>query len=287
MKMAVQGTEPPRSSTGPGGKGEHADGKGGKAWLKKNKLLAGAMGIGGVLLLAAHKGKGGGIEGEAAALANRQAEENERAAAEAGSIIPAATPPARAGAGEGSEGVGSGGIASSPAEAVEKAASEVSSAVEKNTAAIETEGGKDAVNQESGTTTKASAKPKAKKPVRKSTTKKSGHSGVTVHGRHFPGAKGHKTTKVRKDSKGNVHHSITVDHGGHSSTHTSHNNGKSWTDHPAGHGPPKRTTKAKSHVTLPPLHKGAPLPGGGSGGYVVRPRAKPKPAPKKYKRVRA
>lgn len=283
--MAVQGTESPRSSvnTDENKKGGKQDTK---AWIKKNKLLVGAAGVGGIVLLMAHKGKSTEGAGE---LAQKQAEENERAAAEAGSIIPAATPPARAGAGEGageSGSTGSGGIAQSPASQEGTVDSSVAAALEKNTNAIENVSKDLAENQAAGTTTKPASKtatkPKAKKPVKKSTSKKHSHSGVTVHGRHFPGAKSHATTKVRTDSKGKTSHEIKVNHGGHTTTHISHDKGKSWTDHPAGSGSPKKTTQAKSHPahTIPPLRSKR-----GVEKYLTKKPAKP--APKRYKRVRA
>lgn len=265
--MAVQGTETAPNSQNKAGYKR----KGFGAWIKRNKLAAGGIAAGAGLILLTHKGKGGqsGESSELLKQEQEQAIENQRAAAEAGSIIPGSSVPARAGASEGSEdgGVSGGGSADTTGigtpSAPENGTSSENPTVEKltkdieeNTSAVEKEVHAD---QESGTTkAKGSKKPRAAKKHRTHPTKETHKTGVTVHGRHFPGATGH--------TKGGTHHSRGgtktthhISYGGKTETHDYNHTTKKWEDHSAAHTPPSRRANAPARKHPEP-RKAAPKP---------------------------
>lgn len=277
---------PPRSSTTTQ---QAKQKKGLGAWVKKNKVAAGALAIGGAVLLMSHKGG----KGEGNGKAIQEANEARQAAAIAGGI-PASSVPG------GSEGGASGGTtpgSSTPTPAdpsgtvapTDPALAEAIGALGGNVAALAAAeergneplaGGGDAKAKPAQ---KAAKKKKpAKKKAAKAKPKHSGqHGGVTVHGRHFPGGKSVHKGPVHKDSHGNTKQTVTVNHGGKSTTHTSHNNGQHWTDNTPGHSPPSRGPATHTH----PAHKPAAVhhapqhrvPAAGRGPARV---VKPKPATK-------
>lgn len=288
---------------------------GSKAWLKKNKLIAGGVGVGGIVLLMASKGKKStkselGEELKQDTELARQAEQERQIAASGN--------PSSTGGGSGG-GEGSTGAASTPttaasvdtetAKAISEGDTALAADIQANDAAIEglaakatvpgSEGGESQIKAQytkaeaekakleaklkKKTAAKKAAKPKPK--TKSKTTAATKHSGTTVDGRHFPGAVGHTVTKHTKDSKGKVNKTVKVDHGGKTTTHISHDNGKSWTDHPAGSSPPSKTTHAQSHPANKPIPKLQP-----KAKVVAKLEKKPAPkkaAPKKVKRVRA
>lgn len=213
---------------------------------KKSRTLIALGVVGAGILLLANKGKKG--EGGEIIAPTQEGKQ----------IVPVATPAVQADSPDlGSEGMpgivggSSSGSATperggtTPSESLATSAgngitsSEIEQAVEK--------GVENAVGQGGGNTKpRASKAPPKKKKVAKRTTHDTSHTGVTVHGRHFPGATSHKTTHVSSKG-GKTEHHITVHHGGRTTKHISHNKGEHWTDHPAGTSPPSRTTGAKSH----------------------------------------
>lgn len=91
-----------------------------------------------------------------------------------------------------------------------------------------------------------------------------GHTGVTVHGRTFPGATGHTIGPARR-AGGNVTQKVTVNFGSHTETHTSVNQGQHWVENVKGHNPPSRGPQnaRTSPVRLParaPQRRPAPAP---------------------------
>lgn len=255
--MAVQDTS---TAAPPGAPSSNGNGSGTRTGTretkksKRNKMLAIVAVAGGGVLLLAHKGKKTGEEG----LSQQQIEEGNGISRQ---VLPVATPAVRPESGEGVEDMGgiSGGGATPRESGVNQTAP--SGALTSTTGAtltpaeIEQAVEKGLESSQGGGNTKAKASRAApkKKAVKKHPTKATHKTGVHVHGRHFPGATGHHTSKVTH-KHGKTEHHITVNHGGHTTTHISHDKGKSWTDHPAGRAAPHKTTHAKSH----PAHKPAP-----------------------------
>lgn len=91
-------------------------------------------------------------------------------------------------------------------------------------------------------------------------TKVQGHTGTQVHGRTFPGAKGHSIGPVHIDASGNAHQDVTINYGGHSATHRSVNQGKQWVDNVKGRNPPSRGPQQTVHPTAKPTPARRPAP---------------------------
>jgi len=262
--MAVQ-----EQGTSGEGKTPPAEGKRGGigAWVKKNKLAATGIGAGALFLLLGHKG-GKNAEPNSAL----SAAESERAAqiAASGGVIPSGVPSAP----EGGSGTVGGENGNTPAMVPPAENPELTSALQQlgsgvaALAAAEAEAAQ-AKDANEGTDAKPAAqKPKAKKkPAPKHAAHgkpNKGHSknGVTVHGRHFPGAHGVHKGPVHKTHNGGTKQNVTVHYPGGSHTHTSHNGGERWTDHTPGHNPPKRGTPVHSRPAPhpAPAHRPAPHP---------------------------
>lgn len=258
--MSVVDNKPdaPRSSAS----GEKKKGIG--AWVKKNKVAAGAIGIGGVVLLMAHKG--GKTEGSATESQQAiEAAAQERAALNAG-IVPAAVPSAPGNAGEGSSSGGTSGTTAPTANAPAGTEAAPTTTDPALTTAIEGLGGdiagltqaqkeaSESAGSTAGTTKtaqKAAAKkkPAGKKATKPDVTKTSHHAGQTVNGRFFAGATGVTLGPVIKNAQG-THRTVTVKYGGRTETLISHNGGKQWTDNAPGHTPPSRGPA--KHTTAAP-----------------------------------
>jgi hypothetical protein len=64
-------------------------------------------------------------------------------------------------------------------------------------------------------------------------------SGITIHGRDFPGAIGYRMGMIFQDPSG-PYQEVIVNYGGHTDTCLSYSNGRHWVDHVPGRTPPSR-----------------------------------------------
>lgn len=64
-------------------------------------------------------------------------------------------------------------------------------------------------------------------------------TGVTIHGRDFPGAIGYRMGMLFQDANG-PYQEVIVNYGGHTDTCLSYSNGRHWVDHVPGRTPPSR-----------------------------------------------
>jgi len=285
------GDTAPRSSTAE----QQKKAKGPGAWIKKNKVAAGAIAVGAGILIMSHKGSKAGTGENSKALI--EAEEAQRAAQIEGGIVPASAA-GPGGGGEGSSGSGSAGTVT-PTPANPTGTGEAGDP--KLAAAVEALGGdvaglaaaqhETAPAAEAGAAPKAQAAAKKKKPAPKKEAKKkvgkktSQHGGVTINGRHFAGATGSSLGPVIHSSNGETHRTVTIHYGGRTETLISHNGGASWTHNAPGHTPPSRGPAHHTTRTAPhPVHHAPPAK------HPAKP--KPKPAPKhttvrKHRRVAA
>jgi hypothetical protein len=242
------------------------------SWIKKHKVAAGGLGIGGLVLLLSAKGKKSTAAGPSAQSAEELATERAALAQQAGALSAAGTPTA-SGASGGGEGAGAvtpanpAGADTATTTSAAPAAGGEAGADPQLAAAIEGLGGEVsalAAAEHASASAKAQKPNKKKKPAsnkakhnkaeHKKTTQ---HGGVTVHGRHFPGATGHHKGATHRDAHG-THQTITVHYPGKTHTSTSHNKGQSWTDHTPGHTPPRRS--APTHTHRIPAGSGPPHP---------------------------
>lgn len=83
--------------------------------------------------------------------------------------------------------------------------------------------------------------PAPKRPAARSRPATHKPRGSVMHdGRTFEGARAVRTGPAHVTSDGVTHQTVTIDYGGYTETHMSHNRGKSWTDHVPGMSPPSR-----------------------------------------------
>lgn len=279
-----------------------------KKQRQRNLLIAGGVGIAGVLLLA-HKGGGSSGSGNATEdAALEQAAANLRAAQESGSILAGASPGTSEGSsgGDSNPGNQTGGITSpspgvaspepvsvTPAGAGEetlpghatganplrtgagaakfpltnpKTGQHYRDVTKKGKKAHEYENGRVVYLRQGATKSKPKAKAKPKDLAKGHPTKAhhrdgSGGSGVTVDGRHFPGATGVSRGGVTVDGNGNHVQNITIHEGGRTKSVQSINKGQRFIDHPRGTTPPSRGVphvSSPSRATKPASRKPAP-----------------------------
>lgn len=84
------------------------------------------------------------------------------------------------------------------------------------------------------------SKPAPKTPPKPTKPPSKTKGSVLKHGRAFPGAISCHVGMGHTSSDGVLHEPITVNYGGYSETHMSHNRGQSWTDRVPGYTPPSR-----------------------------------------------
>lgn len=261
-------------------------------WMKAHKGLTAVAGVGAGVLLLAHKGGKGSTGGSGAADAAQAAAQEQQAvdnalANAAGTAIP-----------QGSGDTGSSG--SDPTNGGVPAMTlplelppgqigpiNINTPPETPTSTPVTKGKKGKTTEGHHPTQKGKPGGKGKKAGGGKPAKgHQGGSGVTVHGKTFPGATGHHVGPPVKHQDGSTSHTVTVHHGGHTETHTSHNNGQSWTMNTPGHNPPSRG--AAHHTSAPavaprPAPHPAPARPAPARPAPARPAPHPAPAPRRHR----
>lgn len=259
-------------------------------WIKKHRALAAVGGGGIILLLVAHKGNSSGASGNTSAQDAAQAAAAEQQAIDSAVAGQAAVAPdtslsggdgGGSGGGDGGDGGGgdgSGGGGDNLGSAAGSGGSDNSppptqvGPINVETANPNGTGDKHKHHRHPPAGQHHKHQKEVQSKHRKVTDKNDhnkgtasgshGGHGVDVHGRHFAGARAVLYGPPQMHAYG-VDQPITIDHGGYTSAHVSHNNGASWTDHPAGSTPPSR---------------GAPHPVNGTGARIQEPRRVVRPA---------
>lgn len=94
--------------------------------------------------------------------------------------------------------------------------------------------------------------PAPREPPPKTHPKRKGKGSIVKFGRFFDGAQSCHVGQAHVSSDGVVHEPVTINYGGYTETHMSHNRGDAWTDNVPGYTPPSRGVPIE-RLGTPPL----------------------------------